>query len=201
MIQTDEREYGHRGLPLMTKRSVPACECRYCNRIRDDYMVHPAVWKEALRADANAPGRGGHVCFECLETRLGRALVPEDFTNAPINRPILLGLSSRWWVSVHGDLGTHEPISRGRFGGLHWDGRNFVNRDEIQLGAREGEEATVAHLSVWTASEGGEFVMGGTLDHWRALQPGDSLHFGPGELSVPSHLVADLVEKAASDES
>lgn len=44
------------------------------------YMVHDALWFEAV-----GWGDAGHVCIGCFEKRLGRKLVKEDFTEAPIN--------------------------------------------------------------------------------------------------------------------
>lgn len=49
-----------------------------------------------------------NLCFRCLENRLGRQLVIEDFTDAPINRPILLGYRIR---RISKDLkGTRKPL-------------------------------------------------------------------------------------------
>jgi hypothetical protein len=49
------------------------------------YMVHDHVWAQAGTCD-----RGGYLCIGCLETRLGRHLAGDDFTDAPVNR------SPRW---------------------------------------------------------------------------------------------------------
>lgn len=43
-------------------------------------MVHDELW-----LSANAKG-DGKLCIACLETRIGRRLMPEDFIDAPINR-------------------------------------------------------------------------------------------------------------------
>jgi len=46
------------------------------------YMVHNQIW--------NKHGVGkGHLCFDCLERRLGRNLKHTDFTDAPINKTII----------------------------------------------------------------------------------------------------------------
>jgi hypothetical protein len=45
-------------------------------------MVHNDLWKAAgMMPD------GGFLCIGCLETRIGRQLHPNDFTDAPINNP------------------------------------------------------------------------------------------------------------------
>ena len=52
--------------------------CRHTGRW-EMYMVYHRVWQAA--------GMGkGFLCIGCLERRLGRRVVPEDFTKAPINR-------------------------------------------------------------------------------------------------------------------
>jgi hypothetical protein len=43
------------------------------------YMVHNSVWEDARM------GPRGCLCIGCLEARLGRELVPADFTDVPIN--------------------------------------------------------------------------------------------------------------------
>lgn len=44
------------------------------------YMVHDHLWQQAgMEYD------GGMLCILCLESRLGRLLVREDFTSAPVN--------------------------------------------------------------------------------------------------------------------
>lgn len=56
------------------------------------YMVYDAIW-----AEAGAPTRkvmdehtcGSYLCIGCLETRLGRQLVADDFPNYPVNEPSL----------------------------------------------------------------------------------------------------------------
>jgi len=48
-------------------------------RIKEYYMVRDAVWIAA---------RGpllGMLCIGCLEARLGRRLVPDDFASVPLN--------------------------------------------------------------------------------------------------------------------
>jgi len=50
------------------------------DRPAEFYMVHDAVW---AAADMRDPG--GCLCIGCLETRLGRQLTRDDFTDASIN--------------------------------------------------------------------------------------------------------------------
>jgi hypothetical protein len=59
---------------------------RYCGDCDADvwaigewYMVRDEVWP--------IHGEGGVLCVGCLERRLGRRLVPADFTDARCNRP------------------------------------------------------------------------------------------------------------------
>lgn len=49
------------------------------------FMVHDAVWAAAGMKEK------GHLCFGCLEVRLGRPLVIEDFTTYPINEGVRRG--------------------------------------------------------------------------------------------------------------
>lgn len=46
----------------------------------DYYMVHDKNWNSVFPAEA------GKLCVTCLEKRLGRKLVFEDFTDCPLNR-------------------------------------------------------------------------------------------------------------------
>jgi hypothetical protein len=58
--------------------------CRGCgaDTLQDEYyMVHDAVWT----GEAGMASEGGMLCIGCLETRIGRRLVPADFKDAPIN--------------------------------------------------------------------------------------------------------------------
>ena len=49
-------------------------------RLDEYYMVHRAVWSQAV------PTGRGMLCIGCLESRLGRELTPTDFTDAPLNQ-------------------------------------------------------------------------------------------------------------------
>lgn len=52
--------------------------------IDEYYMVHDEVWEQS-----GMDGLGGMLCLECLEARIGRYLEVADFTNIPMNKPIL----------------------------------------------------------------------------------------------------------------
>ena len=43
------------------------------------YMIHDHVWTAVAGKD------DGMLCIGCLETRLGRTLIPADFKDAPVN--------------------------------------------------------------------------------------------------------------------
>lgn len=49
-------------------------------KLNEHYYVKPEVWFQAHNSER------GFLCIGCLEERLGRRLVAEDFTNASINR-------------------------------------------------------------------------------------------------------------------
>jgi len=85
-------------LPKMKPSDVPLYQCRDCGVRADDYVVHDRIWYEAFEMSihaqfAQARKPRGHLCFECLETRLKRPLRSDDFRLMPINRGILLGLA------------------------------------------------------------------------------------------------------------
>lgn len=58
-----------------------AClDCGQCTyQMREYYMVRDKVWCKAV------PELVGMVCIKDLETRLGRALRADDFTDCPLN--------------------------------------------------------------------------------------------------------------------
>lgn len=67
----------------------PPQTCFDCGRdvgsrgLNEAYMIHNALWDGELGLDNTVDV----LCVECLEKRLGRALTPADFTDAPINGP------------------------------------------------------------------------------------------------------------------
>lgn len=58
--------------------------CVDCDRSthHEHYFVKNSVWQ----AEAKMPEQG-MLCVTCLESRIGRMLTPEDFTDAHINNP------------------------------------------------------------------------------------------------------------------
>jgi hypothetical protein len=58
-----------------------AAELRQRDTFQDEYYIlRDEVWLSAN------PKREGMLCIGCVETRIGRRLTPEDFTDVPINR-------------------------------------------------------------------------------------------------------------------
>lgn len=56
-------------------------ECVDCNKntFQDEYyMVHDELWNKHFEGK-------GMLCISCLETRVGRELNADDFTDAPVN--------------------------------------------------------------------------------------------------------------------
>lgn len=51
--------------------------CTNCNY--EYYMVHDDIWYSAN------PGGRGMLCIGCLESRRGKLLTKDDFTDAPVN--------------------------------------------------------------------------------------------------------------------
>jgi hypothetical protein len=62
---------------------IPGFDCIDCDidtlEIDEYYMVHDHLWKLAT-GDSE-----GMLCFDCLSSRLGRALTEEDFTGCSLN--------------------------------------------------------------------------------------------------------------------
>lgn len=59
-------------------------------KLSEDYMVVKKVW-----ADAGMHARGGKLCINCLEVRLGRKLCHLDFHKCPLNDDGLVPQSER----------------------------------------------------------------------------------------------------------
>lgn len=81
-----------RKVPIMEtlRQSVPAdndpgFNCLDCHentsRLDEYYMVTPQMWKTYV------PEHHGMLCIGCLEARVGRELIPSDFTDYPVNDP------------------------------------------------------------------------------------------------------------------
>ena len=85
----------------MSRKLNPAFNCRDCGintiAIQEYYMVQKPLWNEH-----GVPK--GMLCIGCLEKRVGRKLVPADFTDARIN----------WSVP-----GCHSPRLADRIGDNH----------------------------------------------------------------------------------
>jgi hypothetical protein len=71
--------------------------------IGESYMVKDTVW-----AQARMPKYLGFLCIGCLENRLGFELSLSDFTDAPINTPILGHNSARLIGRLGGSLGSRS---------------------------------------------------------------------------------------------
>lgn len=70
-------------------------KCFHCEEpVSDWYMVHDAVWLEAVPNYRQRKAQGLHtfLCFKCLAMSLGRSLTLEDFQpDAKVNQGIFLG--------------------------------------------------------------------------------------------------------------
>ena len=68
--------------------------CVDCNvntlTIHEYYMVYDSVWE-----DSGLNKFDGMLCISCLEQRIGRRLQPDDFSNFPVNNPLLYPKSNR----------------------------------------------------------------------------------------------------------
>jgi hypothetical protein len=66
-------------------------DCGFNTRINniDYYIVHNYIWDAVVKDDYNElcelRGYNGMLCINCLELRLGRKLVFEDFTRCMLN--------------------------------------------------------------------------------------------------------------------
>ena len=67
----------------MKKGYKDQCNCVDCSvntmDIDEYYMLKEKVWLSIV------PGREGMLCIGCVEKRLGRKLIPEDFSYCPLN--------------------------------------------------------------------------------------------------------------------
>lgn len=59
------------------------------SQMREHYFVRTELWTQVH------PSKAGMLCIGCFETRLGRKLVPSDFTSAHINDPKKYEMSDR----------------------------------------------------------------------------------------------------------
>lgn len=69
----------------MTPKEKSDFDCNDCTDNVDDtgeyYMVLNSVWKEAIKNT-----KVKMLCIGCIESRLGRLLVKDDFTECHLNR-------------------------------------------------------------------------------------------------------------------
>jgi hypothetical protein len=79
--------------PYQTPRRGMSFLCIDCGVRCENYHVHDSLWFSAGMPDREIlpynTSYGDFLCFECLEARIGRALMPSDFTDAPINTALL----------------------------------------------------------------------------------------------------------------
>lgn len=67
-------------LLVQREREIEAMRCVDCGSLEDYYMVKDEVW-----AVSGLAQNGGQLCVRDLERRIGRALIPEDFTEVEVN--------------------------------------------------------------------------------------------------------------------
>lgn len=67
--------------------------CEDCSQntsqMREHYFIHTTLWLSVH------PNECGMLCVGCLESRLGRNLVPADFPSVHINNPKKYSMSDR----------------------------------------------------------------------------------------------------------
>jgi hypothetical protein len=84
-----EQLFDPRPFTYIDDPASPCTDCGVATTPRDGgrweyFMVHDSIW----RAAGMKPR--GDLCIGCLERRLGRQLVPQDFTDAEVNEPFVL---------------------------------------------------------------------------------------------------------------
>jgi hypothetical protein len=74
----------------MSRKKWMCLDCREdTGKMREHYFVKTDVWMKVVGSIY------GMLCVGCLEKRLGRQLVADDFTDAHINNPRLYDMSDR----------------------------------------------------------------------------------------------------------
>ncbi len=80
----------HPNIVLRGNENHPESKQSFCNDCQrmwpEPYMLADMVWRAVVKEPQC------FLCFDCLERRLGRFLVEEDFTSSSINKPIRLGI-------------------------------------------------------------------------------------------------------------
>lgn len=66
------------------------------------YMVRDRIWEQAGMVAKRRYDDHVYLCIGCLERRLGRELLPEDFTGAPVNWLLLESASDRLRSRISG---------------------------------------------------------------------------------------------------
>lgn len=69
----------------------PADACNGCGGESEMYMLKDEVWLPV----APGPNGSGRLCLSCCEKKLGRTLVPNDFTGALVNHTLLFLTAKR----------------------------------------------------------------------------------------------------------
>ncbi len=69
-------------------------KCRDCGGVNHPYTVKPKIWMEAVN---NHNYRRLFICLFCIELRLKRPLVDDDFIEAPINYGVF-GFHKHMWT-------------------------------------------------------------------------------------------------------
>lgn len=65
------------------EQAHPDPYCVDCRIFGGHFMLHNDVWAKAAGKDSK-----GRLCLPCIEKRLGRPLVIDDFSAVPLNNPI-----------------------------------------------------------------------------------------------------------------
>jgi hypothetical protein len=79
-------------------------------RLGEHFFLKNEVWFKVHTSDK------GMICIGCIEARLGRKLVPEDFTDAYVNRPVHVGQTMSDRLRSRLGINTKSPLnSRGLF--------------------------------------------------------------------------------------
>ena len=75
-------------MDLAPKTNYDGWKCHDCSKIDGGYMLKDEVWERATGGD----GTIRRLCLSCASKRLGIRPQPGDFSDAPINQPILWAL-------------------------------------------------------------------------------------------------------------
>lgn len=70
------------------------------SNMQEYYMVQPALWKRHVPEDKN----NSMLCLGCLESRMDRQLVLDDFTDCPLNDKEYGNKSNRFLNRLLGEV-------------------------------------------------------------------------------------------------